>query len=53
MQVLIMAFERLGNSHKDRLKFISGARAKNVMRALIYDKLTTISLATNKDYNAG
>lgn len=48
-----MVFERLGSSHKDRYKNLSGARAKNLLRAVIYDKITTISVATNKDFGEG
>ncbi len=50
---MIAIFERLGNSHKDRIKNISGIRARNLIRGLIYEKITTISEATNKEYREG
>jgi ABC-type transport system involved in cytochrome bd biosynthesis fused ATPase/permease subunit len=53
MQVAILVFERLGNSHKDRLKNISSVRAKNLIRAVVYDKITTVSVASSKDYGEG
>ena len=52
-QCAIVILERLGNSHKDRVKNISGVRAKNLVRGLIYEKVTTISVATNKDFGEG
>jgi ABC-type transport system involved in cytochrome bd biosynthesis fused ATPase/permease subunit len=44
-QCAISLFERLGNSHKDRVK-------SNV-RALIYEKVTKISHATNNNFGEG
>jgi len=41
-------FERFGNSHKDIGKHIFGVKAKNLIRALIFEKCTKISNSTNK-----
>jgi ABC-type transport system involved in cytochrome bd biosynthesis fused ATPase/permease subunit len=35
----LMIVERLGNSHKDRIKNVSAARSWNLIRALIFDKV--------------
>lgn len=46
-------FERFGSSHKNITKSVNGQKAKNLVRALIYKKLTTISNATNKEFAEG
>lgn len=50
---MIVIFERLGNSHKDRRKNISGIRAKNLVSGLVFEKITSISDATNKEFGEG
>ena len=52
-QCLVVIFERLGNSHKDRVKQGSGERAKNICREIVFDKMTTYSLQANKDLGEG
>ena len=42
--------ERFGNSHKDIGKHLYGVKAKNLIRALIFEKCTTISNSTNKSF---
>jgi hypothetical protein len=46
-------FERFGNSHKNIAKSLNGQKAKNLVRAMIYKKLLTISPATNKEFAEG
>jgi len=45
--------ERFGNSHKDIAKHIYGVKAKNLIRALIFEKCTSISHSTNKNFEEG
>ncbi len=45
--------ERFGNSHKNLFKSVNGQKAKNLVRALIFEKLTKSSSATNKDFAEG
>ena len=46
-------FERFGSLHKNLRKSVNGQKAKNLVRALIFQKITTISSATNKDFAEG
>jgi len=46
-------FERFGSLHKNLAKSVNGQKAKNVVRALIFKKITTISSATNKEFAEG
>ena len=52
-QCAIVIFERIGNSHKDRCRIIAGVRARNLVKAVLYKKMTTVSHATNKDFGEG
>lgn len=52
-QCAIVIFERIGNSHKDRCRIISGVRARNLVKGVLYEKITTLSNATNKDFGEG
>lgn len=45
--------ERFGTSHKNLFKSVNGQKAKNLVRALIYEKLIKSSSATNKDFAEG
>ena len=46
-------FERFGNSHKDIGKNLYGVKAKNLLRALVFEKCTSISNSTNKNFEEG
>lgn len=45
--------ERFVNSHKNLFKSVNGQKAKDLVRALIYEKLTRSSTATNKEFAEG
>lgn len=45
--------EKFGNSHKDIGKHLYGVKAKNLLRALIFEKCTLISHSTNKSFEEG
>jgi len=46
-------FEKFGNAHKDIGKHLYGVKAKNLLRALVFEKCTLISNSTNKHFEEG